>query len=98
MDVWRVGSLNINWGRDNNKLAQISEFLRIYKVNVLQETHTDNDNEVEWGLWWKINFALSHVTKNSAGVAILFFEDVNILKIEEIVKGRLLITQIEHNE
>ncbi len=50
MDVWRVGSLNINGGRDNNKLAQISEFLRIDKVNVcfLQETRTDNDNEVEW--------------------------------------------------
>lgn len=34
MDVWRVGSLNINGGRDKNKLAQISEFLRIEKVNV----------------------------------------------------------------
>ncbi len=88
-----MGSLNINGGRYKNKLAQISELLRIDKVNVcfLQETHTDNDNEVEWGLWWKTNFALS------AGVAILFSEDVNILKIEEIVKGRLLLTQIEHN-
>ncbi len=94
-----MGSLNINGGRDKNKLAQISELLRIDKVNVcfLQETHTDNDNEVEWGLWWKTNFALSHGTRNSAGVAILFSEDVNILKIEEIVKGRLLLTQIEHN-
>lgn len=49
MDVWRVGSLNINGGRDRNKLAQISEFLRIEKVNVcfLQETHTDNDNGIQ---------------------------------------------------
>lgn len=62
----------------------------------LQETHTDTDNEVEWGLWWKGNFALSHDTRNSAGVAILFSESGNILKVEEIVKGRLLLTQIEY--
>lgn len=29
-----MGSLNINGGRDKNKLAQISEFLRIEKVYV----------------------------------------------------------------
>jgi len=99
MNVWRVGSLNINGGRDKNKLAKISEFLRIEKVNVcfLQETHTDIDNEIEWGLWWKGKFALSHDTRNSAGVAILFSKSVSIVKVEEIVKGRLLLTQIEYN-
>lgn len=32
-DVLRVGSLNINGGRDRGKLAMVSEFLRIKKIN-----------------------------------------------------------------
>lgn len=40
---------------------------------------------------------MSHGTRNSAGVAILFskYININIIKVEELVKGRLLLVQIE---
>lgn len=102
MDVLRVGSLNINGGRDRGKLGMVSEFIKIKKVNVsfLQETHTNKDNEIEWGMWWEGKFVLSHGTNNSAGVAILFSSNmnINILNIDKIVEGRLLLTEIEYEE
>ncbi len=64
----------------------------------LQETHTNKDSEIEWGLWWEGKFTLSHGTHNSAGVATLFSANmnVNILNVEEVVEGRLLLTQVEY--
>ncbi len=38
----------------------------------LQETHSDINNEVDWGLWSDGQFVLSHGTNLSAEVAILF--------------------------
>lgn len=99
MDVLKIGSLNINGGRDKNKVALVSEFLKTKKINVsfLQETHSDYDNEIVWRMWWKGHYVMSHGISNSAGVAILFSNDMNmnIIKVEEFVKGRLLLVQIE---
>lgn len=100
MELLRVGSLNINGGRDGNKLAMISELFGIQKINVafLQETHTSLDNEFEFSRWWEGKSFLSHGTNTSAGIAILFSKEmnVNILAIEEIVKGRILMLNIEY--
>lgn len=93
MDFSRVGSLNINGGRDRGKLAIVSEFLKIKKINVyfLQETHTNKDNEIEWGMWWEGKFVLSHGTHNSAGIAIeLFFMRAGKRSID---KGEILLYQ-----
>lgn len=100
MELLRVGSLNMNGGRDGNKLAMVSELLSIKKINVvfLQETHTTLDNESEWKRWWEGTSILSHGTNNSAGIAILFSKEmnVNILVVEEIVKGRILLLKMEY--
>ncbi len=102
MENLKVGSLNINGGRDRGKLVVVSEFLNINRVNVvfLQETHSNDENEIEWNRWWEGNLVLSHGTNNSAGVAILFKKglSVNILYTEEIVKGRVLLLKIEYGE
>lgn len=47
MDVLRVGSLNINGGRDGCKRALVFETIKQKKRNVifLQETHSDIANE-----------------------------------------------------
>lgn len=68
MDLLRVGSLNINGGRDSHKRALVSEIMQNKKLHVilLQETHSDMDNEVEWGMWWKGQHVLSHGTNLSA--------------------------------
>lgn len=49
MDILRVGSLNINGGRDRNKREMIAEYAQLKDMNVmfLQETHSDSQNEVE---------------------------------------------------
>lgn len=72
MELLRVGSLNINGGRDGNKLAMVSKLFSIKKINVafLKETHTSLNNESEWNRWWKV--FLSHGTNTCAGIAILF--------------------------
>ena len=63
----------------------------------LQETHSDKDNEIDWGLWWKGQYVLSHGTNFSAGVAILFSPglDVNVISTTEIVTGRALVVRVE---
>lgn len=93
----KLGSLNINGGRDRQKEALVSEVSDQKKIDVLflQETHTVIQDETEWGLWWKGVYRLSHGTNISAGVAILFREagSESILSCTEVVKGRLLVVR-----
>ena len=95
----RVGSLNINGGRDRQKRAVISEMVQQKRLDIvfLQETHSDKVNEIDWGLWWKGQYVLSHDTNFSAGVAILFSPglDVNVISTTEIVTGRALVVREE---
>ncbi len=83
-------------------MAVVSEFLNINRVNVvfLQETHSNDENEIEWNRWWEGNLVLSHGTNNSAGVAILFKKGLNvdILYTEEIEKGRVLLVKIKYGK
>lgn len=98
MDSLRVGSLNINGGRDRHKRALVSEIMHQKKLNVvlLQETHSDVDTEVKWWMWWKGHYILSHGTNLSAGIAFLFMPDkrISIVKTEEFVKGRLALVKV----
>ncbi len=93
----KIGSLNINGGRDRQKRALISETSNHKNIDVLflQETHTITSDEADWGLWWEGSYNLSHGTNFSAGVAILFKTKTNatILTCTEKVKGRLLIVR-----
>ena len=47
-----MGSLNMNGGRDRNKLEMLSEMIRIRNIDIifLQETHSDSENETDWGI------------------------------------------------
>lgn len=51
MGVLRVGYLNINGLRDKAKNDALLEFIKLKNINVilLQETHSDYRNEVDWG-------------------------------------------------
>ena len=95
----RVGSLNINGGRDRVKRALVMETFQLKRLDIifLQETHTDLNNESEWGIWWEGQLCLSHGTNVSAGVAVLFSPGLNIKIIStvEIVKGRALAVRAE---
>lgn len=99
MQNLKIGSLNINGGRDRQKRALISEVATQKRIDVLflQETHSDLADEVDWGLWWEGSYTLSHGTNFSAGVAVLFRPAANatVLSFTEVVKGRLLIVRAE---
>lgn len=73
----KIGSLNINGGRDRQKRALISEVSTQKKINVLFQTHSDPADEVDRGLWWDGSYSLSHGTNISAGVAVLFRPSAN---------------------
>lgn len=81
----RVGSLNINGGRDRQKREVVSRMITQKKIDVvfLQKTHSDKENEIDWGLWWKGQGLLS------PGL------DVNIISTTEKVTGSALVVRAE---
>ncbi len=99
MEILRVGSLNINGMRDGRKNEVLSEMIELKDLSVtfLQETHSTCSNEVNWGLWWKGEYVLSHGTNLSAGVAVLFSPSVkvNVLTKNEVEPGRFLMVKAE---
>ncbi len=99
MGSLRVGSLNINGGRDRQKRELVKEIVHINKLDVifLQETHSTIKDEVDWGLFWDGQFFLSHGSNVSGGVAVLFSNSlrVKILNSCVLVKGRGLMVKAE---
>jgi len=76
MGSLRVGSLNMNGGRDRQKREMVKEVGKINRLDAifLQETHSIIKDEVEWGLSWGGQVFLNHGSNLSGGVAILFFQ------------------------
>ena len=99
MDKLNIGILNINGGRDHNKRLLVSQMVSQKKLDIifLQETHSDINNEVDWGLWWRGHYTLSHGTNLSAGVAILIAPglDIRVTSTSEIMAGRALAVKAE---
>lgn len=52
MEILRVGSINVNGMRDGRKISLLSEIIRLKDLSVvfLQETHSNQNNEADWGL------------------------------------------------
>ena len=96
MDTLRVGSLNINGARDVYKREMLKQHMQHKKLDVLflQETHSDEDDEVQWKMWWEGSLFLSHGSNVSAGVAVLFSPGLSLCltSSKEVCKGRMLIT------
>ena len=92
MGSLRVGSLNMNGGRDRQKREMVKEVEKINKLDVifLQETHSTMKDEVDWGLSWGGQIFLNHGRNVSGGVAILFScnSKINVLSSCDLVKGR----------
>lgn len=97
MASFNIGSLNINGCRDVQKRTTLFKYLHLKKADVimLQQTHTDACNEVDWTNEWLGNIGLSHGTNLSAGVAFLISKRVkNDPDFLEIIPGRLLRADI----
>ncbi len=97
MAVINIGSFNINGCRDTTKRLAMFNYLKLKKADIilLQETHSDLKNQIQWNCDWKGNIIMSHGTNLSAGVAILFSACVcNQPVMFEIIPGRLLRVDI----
>lgn len=97
MTTLNIGTFNINGCRGSEKRMALFDYLRLKKADVilLQETHTDQQNEVQWVGDWKGDVLLSHGTNISAGVAILFSPSVcSQADMVEVMPGRILRADI----
>ncbi len=97
MESFKIGSININGGRDVRKRMSLNEYIQNKSIDVtfVQETHSDVKNEVEWKMGWRSDLFMSHGTNVSGGVAILFSKSINIttVSVNEIERGRVLAVQ-----
>lgn len=77
----------------------ITEIIKQKTLDVifLQEIHSDNVIEIEWGLGWTGQCMFSHGTNCCAGVGILFSPtlDIQILASTECINGRILHVKAE---
>ncbi len=72
MSVLRVGSLNLNGGRDLHKRALLFELIKQKNIDVMyvQETHSDCFNENDWKKEWEGEVVFAHMSSTRGGVAI----------------------------
>ncbi len=74
MTNFNIGTLNLNGARDDHKRMMLFEFIRQKQIDIvlLQETHSDSKNEIDWRREWDGQIVLSHKSSISGGVAVLF--------------------------
>lgn len=70
MTFINIGSFNINGCRQIAKRSSLFNYLQMKKADVilLQETHSDSQNQTQWMCDWKGNIVMSHGTNLSPGV------------------------------
>ena len=68
----RVGSLNLNGARDIRKRALLFELIKQKGIDIalVQETHSDRANEVDWRKEWEGGVSFSHMNSTRGGVAV----------------------------
>ena len=88
-----LGTLNINGCRNAKKRAALLEYIYLKKSSVvlLQECHSNQDNQPQWEMDWKGPVFLSHGSSVSAGVATLLSPGLpwQGLSHVSIIAGRL---------
>lgn len=92
-----IATLNLNGARDKRKRLALIDFINLKRISVamVQETHSDKINEVEWRKEWNGQIFFSHGSPVRGGVAILFSKDSLPLSChaQELVEGRLLLVR-----
>jgi len=95
MTFVNIGTFNINGCRGTAKRAALLKA----DIILLQETHTDLQNQAHWVRDWKGYAFLSHGTNLNAGVAMLFSSRIgNQPSMVEIMPGRILRVEITLGE
>ena len=99
MAFLRFSSLNINGCRDAVKRSTLFEYVALKNASVvlLQETHTDDRNHIQWVHEWKGQAVLSHGSSLSAGVAVLLSAEFQgqLVNAVELLPGRMLRVDVD---
>ena len=68
-----IATLNVNGLRNSQKREMVFDYLQRRKISVtfLQETHSEEKDEILWSRQWKGKLIFSHGNTSSRGVAIL---------------------------
>ena len=94
MSEVHIASMNVNGANNSRKRAQIFEEIEQKNIDIafLQETHSSEDNVVDWMKGFSGGSVLSHYSNVSGGVAILFSKNFKPISydVEEIVRGKML--------
>lgn len=95
MSKFRVATLNLNGARDIKKRALLYEFVKMKGIDVMlvQETHSDEVNELDWKAGWEGDVCLSSLNSVSGGVGILFSKSFLPIsyEVQREVEGRLMV-------
>ena len=90
-------TLNLNGARSERKRACLFQLMKLKSINVMfvQETHSDSENVTDWRKEWDGDVILSHLTRTSGGVGILFAKGFlpHSCVVEERIGGRLLVVR-----
>lgn len=75
---FRVSTLNVNGARDPRKRANLFELMKLTKIDIMfvQETPSDTLHEADWKKEWEGGVILSHLSRTSGGVALLFSKEL----------------------
>ena len=99
MAILSVASVNINGMRNDLKRTVLFEYLHRRKFDVifLQETHTEENDELVWSKQWKGKFYFSHGNRQSKGVAMLinYNSGLDVTNIEKDDEGRWIKGEIK---
>ena len=97
MAAINIATLNVDGARSERKRACLYELIRLKRINVMfiQEMHSDVVNEIEWKKEWEGEIILSHLSRCSGGIAILFSKDFipQSYTVYEKIDGRLLVVK-----
>lgn len=95
MSTIRIGTLNLNGARDIKKRAVLFELIRQKSLDVMmvQETHSDSLNEIDWKKEWDGEVVFAHMNSVRGGVAVLFAKNFLPISYElkHVIPGRLML-------
>lgn len=97
MSTIRIGTLNLNGARDIKKRAVLFELIRQKSLDVMmvQETHSDSLNEIDWKKEWDGEVVFAHMNSVRGGVAVLFAKNFLPISYElkHVIPGRLMLVR-----
>ena len=95
-------SLNVRELNNSNKRQTIFQWLKTKHKGIvlLQETYSQEKDELEWMSDWGNKIVFSHGTRHSSGVAVLLDNtyDYDLIDIKRDDQGRFLLLNIEINK